>query len=416
MLPSEKLELAIYKAVNRGPGLVTFLTMMPMLSQLTGENDHAAIAERLKALEFNNRIALSKYVQGSTCPRGDLPDKTFFYTGEFGIQIVPQGRSYFEELEQRAEHEAKTPLVLPATRLSEPLIFVSCGQSTPAERHLGQEIARLVEQETTCRAYFAENQASFEGVTENVLKTLHRAVGFIAIMHPRGNVSNPHSATEAPWVRGSVWVEQEIAIAAFIAQALQLPMRVRAYVHDSIRREGLREKLHLNPKIFRDDTEILKDLATLLPDWRSLAQQRLREPLSLKANIHHQRVPVPGGGDAERYLLMVNVENDGEHDATDFRLDVEFPGMFLDGGGHVAQKGTGKPGFVLFQVNEKGPQRVEHIYPSTSTPYILTFHYAIQGSVKRERPELLQERVTATVYSGDMRPKATSKTIAELMG
>jgi hypothetical protein len=145
-------------------------------------------------------------------------------------------------------------------------------------------------------------------------------------------------------------------------------MQVRAYVRDSIRREGLRDKLHLNPKIFRDDSEILKDLATLLPDWRDLAQQRPREPLSLKANIHHQRVPVPGGGDAERYLLMVNVENDGEHDATDFRLDVEFPGMFLDGGGHVAQKGTSKPGFVLFQVSEKGPQRIEHIYPAQARP------------------------------------------------
>jgi hypothetical protein len=36
--------------------------------------------------------------------------------------------------------------------------------------------------------------------------------------------------------------------------------------------------------------------------------------------------------------------------------------------------------------------------------------------VKREKPELLQEKVTAIVYSDNMRPKATSKTIAELMG
>src|SRR5438552_3820369 len=38
------------------------------------------------------------------------------------------------------------------------LVFVSCGQSTAAERELGKAIANLVEQETGCTAYFAENQ------------------------------------------------------------------------------------------------------------------------------------------------------------------------------------------------------------------------------------------------------------------
>jgi hypothetical protein len=155
--------------------------------------------------------------------------------------------------------------------LSKPLVFVSCGQSTPGERQLGVGIATLVEQETGCAAYFAQNQTSFEGVTENILKALHRAVGFIAIMHPRGNVSNPNNPAESTWVRGSVWIEQEIAIAAFISQALQIPMQVRAYVHESIRLEGLRDKLHLNPTPFREDSEILMDLTSLLPSWRKLA-------------------------------------------------------------------------------------------------------------------------------------------------
>lgn len=110
MLRSEKIELAIYKAVNRGPGPVTLMTTMPMLSQLTGEDDHAAIADRLKALAADNRIQLCKYSGGQQWPR--LPsqsDATFFFTGEFGIEIVPQGRKYFEELEQRADSERPTP-------------------------------------------------------------------------------------------------------------------------------------------------------------------------------------------------------------------------------------------------------------------------------------------------------------------
>jgi hypothetical protein len=44
--------------------------------------------------------------------------------------------------------------------VNEPLIFVSCGQSTPAERQLGQEVTRLVEGETGCKTYFAENQTT----------------------------------------------------------------------------------------------------------------------------------------------------------------------------------------------------------------------------------------------------------------
>ena len=279
MLPSERLELAIYRAVKRVPG-PRFDTSLPMLSQMTGENDHGAIAERLKDLEEGGRIYLSKYSGGQIWPRGDSPDRTFFHTATFFIEVVPGGRKYFEELEQRAEQEARK-----AALIAEPLIFVSCGQSTPSERKLGQEIAKMVERETSCRAYFAENQNTLEGVTENILKKLRVAAGFIAIMHPRGNVTNPHSTGGQSWVRGSVWVEQEISIAAFISQALEQPMRVRAYVHEDILREGLRDKLHLNPRLFKEDAEILHDLAAELPSWRGLVA-----PQPAQFAIEHRRL------------------------------------------------------------------------------------------------------------------------------
>ncbi len=196
----------------------------------------------------------------------------FFHTDPFLIKVAPQGIKYFEQLQQRAEQENKTPI---AAATGKPLIFVSCGQSTTAERKLGQEIAKLVEQETGYEAYFAENQNTLEGVTENILKRLHTAAGLIAILHPRGDVSN--SATGQKWVRGSVWLEQEIAIAAFISQALQQPMRVRAYIHENILREGLRSQLILNPKSFIDDSEILKDLTLELPSWRNLTRSQHSE-------------------------------------------------------------------------------------------------------------------------------------------
>jgi hypothetical protein len=249
----------------------------------------------------------------------------------------------------------------PGTSL--PLVFVSCGQSTSAERQLGKTIAKLVEEQTGCTAYFAENQTSLEGVTENILKRLNDAVAFLAIMHPRGDVSNPKDPAKSAWSRGSVWVEQEIAIAAFISQALERPMQVRSYVHQSIRREGLRDKLHLNPVLFQDDSEILDDLISFLPGWRALGRQLRKELLSLKADIKHQRVAIPGGGgDDERYRLLVNIENDGEQDATDFRLDVDFPTAFLDEGGHALRVASAIPGFERFQITNV-KRGVEHLYP-----------------------------------------------------
>lgn len=302
--------------------------------------------------------------------------------------------------------------------MNEPLIFVSCGQSTPAERQLGREIVNLVEKETNCRAYFAQNQTNLEGVTENILKKLLDAAGFIAIMHPRGNVSNPSDPTKPHWVRGSVWVEQEIAIAAFISQALERPMHVRAYVHESILREGLRDKLHLNPVPFQTDAYVLQDLTSFLPSWSSLGEHRRKEPLSVKANIHHQRQPIPGGSNDpldERHMLLVGIENDGEQDASDFRLDVEIPGFIVDGSGYSIEKPSRKPGTKLFQVKSE-ERGIKHLYPSEQIPDLITgVYYWVSGKIKRESPELLEQKVVATVFSGNMKPKSTSKRIAELL-
>ena len=55
---------------------------------------------------------------------------------------------------------------------------------------------------------------------------------------------------------------------------------------------------------------------------------RINEPLSLRAVVEHRlerSYPMPGGGTDDRYLLSVSIENDGEEDVTDFRLDVGIP-------------------------------------------------------------------------------------------
>ncbi len=95
---------------------------------------------------------------------------------------------------------------------NQPLVFISCGQYSSAEIELGKSVEALIREETAYEPYFAEQQNTLEGLSENILGSLARCSAFVGIMHHRGNVITPHGSL----TRASVWVEQELAIAAFI--------------------------------------------------------------------------------------------------------------------------------------------------------------------------------------------------------
>ena len=140
-----------------------------------------------------------------------------------------------------------------------------------------------------------------------------------------------------------------------------------------------------------------------------------RRGLSLKATIQHRPLPVPGGpaDDEELHELSVGIENDGDQDATDFRLDVEIPAGFVDGSGYIIERTAARAGARLFQVTHRD-RNIEHFYPGTTIPGLVTVNCVIWGKVKREHPESLQEKIIATVYSGSMTPRVTTKALAEL--
>jgi hypothetical protein len=140
------------------------------------------------------------------------------------------------------------------------LVFISCGQYTEQEKKLGKAVVAIAKG-AGFEPYFAENQSSLKGLHENILSKLNECSGFIAIMHPRGLLSFPGGATHT---RGSVWIEQEIAIAAFIAQYSGRAIEVAAFLHEDIKREGIRDLLHLNPISFRSDNEVLEQLPGIL--------------------------------------------------------------------------------------------------------------------------------------------------------
>src|SRR5258707_6628533 len=144
MLPSEKVELEIYRRVKAlGPGRAS--VTLPVLGQETGA-DRATITERLKSLEAEQRIALFKYSGGSAWPRSQFgnDENASFATGGVLIEIIPQARKYFEDLEQRAERESNKGIV-----------FISCGQFAPGEILLGKRLAAKVSEFTPLEGYFA---------------------------------------------------------------------------------------------------------------------------------------------------------------------------------------------------------------------------------------------------------------------
>lgn len=143
----------------------------------------------------------------------------------------------------------------------QPFIFLSCGQSTDAERELGTRVAESVRSITGADVFYAQEVRDLNGLDANILNALKNCSALIAIIHPRGIISRPDGSRI---IRASVWIEQEIAIATYIQRTDNRPMPVIAFIHRSVGREGLRDLIHLNPTEFSEDAEVFDALPARL--------------------------------------------------------------------------------------------------------------------------------------------------------
>ncbi len=78
-------------------------------------------------------------------------------------------------------------------------------------------------------------------------------------------------------IRGSIWIEQEIAIAAFLTETRKREIPVLLYVQRGIKREGVREQLKLNPIEFDEESEVLADFAARLENGAFIPGLYIRE-------------------------------------------------------------------------------------------------------------------------------------------
>lgn len=98
MIPSERIEAALYHALKENPHEWRTVGLGNLASQVGC--DAGLLVDTLKRLESEEYVQLKKhfndrgYVEGSN----SATDEIFFYTGHFMIRVAPKGHPYFERL------------------------------------------------------------------------------------------------------------------------------------------------------------------------------------------------------------------------------------------------------------------------------------------------------------------------------
>jgi hypothetical protein len=248
--------------------------------------------------------------------------------------------------------------------MSKPFIFVSCGQFTDAEKSLGKEIVRVVESTTPLTAFFAEQVHDLNGLNDNILNALRNCAGFITVIHPRGKIQRPDGSSH---VRASVWIEQEIAIAAYVQSVEKRPLPVIAFIHESVGREGIRELIHLNPIQFVNEVDVLKALPGRLAPFKSLTATGIRVELT------SQRVRIQDGHPILQ--LTVNLINDSNERIREYDGVVRVPTEILRhfSATYVNEQPSGDPAYRQFRLREKNTGPIQ----PRSAMVLMTLEYCM---------------------------------------
>lgn len=269
-------------------------------------------------------------------------------------------------------------------------IFISCGQYSEAEKSLGRDVEQLVREATPYKPYLAQNQSTLNSLTQTVFQALDECTGFIGIMHHRGEVRTPGGTI----IRGSVWIEQEIAIAAFLRQLLGRDIHIRLYTQRGLALEGLRDKLQANPIVFETDEEILSDLRSNLGDWaKQIAGARLQ---ALHFDIKHRQT------DPNRnFRFQVILENTGTSMVDDYIATVEFPLELRPHTNHALYvPESSNPGFALYR-RERKQSGFKEIFPGNKIE-VVSFDYYAPSDDSTWRHAMSKEAVVSLYSGGDL--------------
>lgn len=261
-------------------------------------------------------------------------------------------------------------------------IFISCGQYTPAEKQLGKQVSEMVRALTDCVPFFAEEVQDLNGLDSNILSALHDCVGFITVMHPRGEIRRPDGSV----VRASVWIEQEIAIATYIQRVEKRTLPIIAFKHKSVGREGIRDLLHLNPFEFTDEAEILIELTKRLAAWRTL------KPSGVELQITSKAAGRQEGHDIRR--LEITLVNGTNRLIEKYEFEIRLPSSILKhwSATYPTEVRRNTPGLRHFRFDQNGRGAAR---PHDRLENPITFDYCTTCAM----PEYESALVRATLVS-----------------
>jgi hypothetical protein len=286
-------------------------------------------------------------------------------------------------------------------------IFVSCGQYTPAERQLGNDIVALVQELTGHGAFFADQVQDLGGLDTNILNALRDCLALIVVMHPRGTITHEGSAR----VRASVWIEQEIAIATYIQRVDKRALPIIAFIHRDVGREGIRDLLSLNPIRFGGDADVLGELQRRLPAWKSLQPFGITVDLKSVRNSPDDDHPIR--------QLSITLVNDTPQRISAYTCDIWIPSIVLKHGNkpyYGESHHTSRPHHRHFRHTETdaGSAKPRVIEPRDKLALAI-FEYCTRcAATFSEFPSSIGEEIVEVTAAIDGREYTASKTIKQL--
>jgi hypothetical protein len=238
--------------------MISGMELIPVAYRLLGElrkcgaigvesnqRDYGALIVAMSKALGVHEVDLREVVQALSEKSYIQIDNRPGFSGIYRATLTNRGQAI---LDKREEESAAAAVRSDAS----PIIFISCGQFSPNEKTIGKTLAEIVRSETSSVGFFAENQSSLASLSTHVLGALYKCSGFVAVLHNRGT----GNLGGHPFERASVWVEQEIAIAAFLVQVLERDIPVQVYIQRGIELAGIRQLLTTNPVSFDDEREI----------------------------------------------------------------------------------------------------------------------------------------------------------------
>jgi hypothetical protein len=218
-------------------------------------------------------------------------------------------------------------------------------------------------------------------------------------MHRRGDLSAPDGTTRT---RGSVWVEQEIAITAFMNHVLNRSIPILFYKQAGVSLEGIRTVLLMNPRVeFTEESQVLDDLRSALPT----APFAPFNSYDLVPIIGYKLLSGRSSGEHHVCELKADVKNVGSERVTDFEIRVFFPREFLNPSTMWAAEDRTRSTstHICFTANAEG-RAPDGLYPGDSVRNPLTIEYFVNSVLYHSRRAMASE-VTVELFSGSMKPK-----------